>query len=124
MTLQELYDKIGGNYDQAIRVLRVEKLVDKHIKKYIGNKVVETLLAAGDKMDSKELFEAAHAVKGISANLGLTHIADIASRITEEFRPENSRNMTDDEVKELLKNLEEIYRRVEEGIKEYENGNQ
>ena len=29
MTLQELYIEIGGDYDQAVRVLRVEKLIDK-----------------------------------------------------------------------------------------------
>ena len=31
MTLKELYSKIGGDYDQAVRVLRMEKLIDKHI---------------------------------------------------------------------------------------------
>ena len=29
MTLRELYENIGGSYDQAINVLRIEKLMDK-----------------------------------------------------------------------------------------------
>lgn len=36
MNIQELYQSIDGDYDQAIRVLRVEKLVDKHYKKICG----------------------------------------------------------------------------------------
>ena len=32
MTIQELYQMIDGDYDQAIRVLRVDKLIDKHIR--------------------------------------------------------------------------------------------
>ena len=121
MNLQELYEKIDGDYSQALRVLRVEKLVDKHIRKYTKNGVVETLLEAGKTMDDKELFEAAHAVKGISANLGLTKIADAASEITEEFRPGNEHRLSDEEVKKLLAQIEEMYIRVEKGLKDYEN---
>ena len=51
MTLQELYQNIGGDYDQAIRVLRVEKLIDKHIRKYPAGGVADAVLAAGEKMD-------------------------------------------------------------------------
>ena len=37
MTLQELYDTIGGDYEQAVRVLRMDKLIDKHIRKLPKN---------------------------------------------------------------------------------------
>ena len=47
MTLQELYQQIGGDYDQALRVLRVEKLVDKHIRKLTKNGLIEALVGAG-----------------------------------------------------------------------------
>ena len=47
MTLRELYSSIGEDYEQALRVLRVEKLVDKHIRKFTQNGVIEALLAAG-----------------------------------------------------------------------------
>ena len=75
MTLQELYQNIGGDYEQALRVLRMDKLLDKHIRKFTKNGVVETLLAAGETMDPTQLFETAHAVKGVCANLGLKDIA-------------------------------------------------
>lgn len=119
MTLEELYASIGGDYSQALRVLRVEKLVDKHIRKLSKNGVVDNLLAASDGMDPTQLFETAHAVKGVCANLGLTGIAEIASEIAEEYRPGNSRTMTDDQVKEKLQAIAVQYERAKEGIDRY-----
>ena len=91
MTLQELYQSIGGDYEQALRVLRMDKLIDKHIRKLTKNGVVDNLLAAGDTMDPTQLFETAHAVKGVCANLGLKTLSDMASEIAEEYRPGNVR---------------------------------
>jgi HPt (histidine-containing phosphotransfer) domain-containing protein len=119
MTLQELYEKIGGDYEQAQRVLRMDKLIDKHIKKLASNGVVDDLIAAGDEMDPAQLFETAHAVKGVCANLGLVGISEAASEIAEEYRPGNSRNMTDDEVKAKLAEIADMYKKAAEGINEY-----
>ncbi len=120
MTVQELYQSIGGDYDQAMRILRMDKLLDKHIRKFTKNNLVENLLAAGESMDPTALFEAAHALKGVSANLGLTALSNAASEITEEFRPGASRRLSDDEVKAKLRALGELYRTVAEGIRRYE----
>ena len=119
MTLQELYTAIGGDYDQAIRVLRVEKLVDKHISRMADNDIVEQLLAAGGDMDPVRMFERAHAAKGVCANLGLTEMAEIASAISEEFRPGNSRKMTDAEVRQRLERIAALNRITVEGIRKY-----
>ena len=54
MTLQELYAEIGGDYDQAIRVLRVEKLLDKHICRMASNGVVQQLVDAGNHPDHRD----------------------------------------------------------------------
>ena len=120
MTLQELYESIGGDYAQAMRVLHIEKLVDKHIRKFPKNGVVEALLAAGKTMDPAELFETAHAVKGVSANLGLVGISDAASAITEEFRPGSVRCLTDAQIAEKLARVEELYCKTAEMIGQYE----
>ena len=63
MTIQELYQRIEGDYNQAISVLRVDRLVDKHIRRFAENGVVETFLSAGDSMNPSELFETAHVLK-------------------------------------------------------------
>lgn len=122
MTLQELYQSIGGDYEQALRILRMDKLLDKHIRKFTKNNIVENLLAAGEGMDPTALFEAGHALKGVSGNLGLTALSNAASEITEEFRPGAVRRLSDAEVKEKLRKLGELYRTVAEGIRRYEEG--
>ncbi len=122
MTLEELYREIGGDYAQAARVLRVEKLIDKHIRKFPQNGVAEELLAAGKEMDANRLFESAHALKGICSNLGLVRLAEAASRVTEEYRPGTARSMSDGEVAELLREIESIYRVTTDGIRRYTEG--
>ena len=119
MTLQELYASIDGDYTQATRVLRMDKLIDKHIRKLTKNGVVDNLIRAGEGMDPAALFETAHAMKGVCANLGLTALADAASGIAEEYRPGNSRRMSDAEVKEELARIAETYRKTADGIRKY-----
>ena len=121
MTLKELYQDVDGDYDQAMRVLRVEKLLDKHIRKFPQNGVVEGLLEAGEGMDPTRLFETAHAVKGVCANLGLQKLSDAASEITEEYRPGNARKLSDAEVKDRMASIREMYENVTKGIQNYEN---
>ena len=120
MTLQELYSNIGGDYDQAIRVLRMDKLIDKHIRKLPKNGVIDALLQAGETMDPTQLFETAHAVKGVCANLGLNRIAALASEITENYRPGVEKSFSDEEIEEKLKNLAQVYQQTAEGIALYE----
>ena len=120
MTLEELYQSIGADYKQATRVLRVDKLIDKHIRKFAENGVVERLVAAGRSMDPTALFESSHAMKGVCANLGLTGLADAASEIAEEFRPGNSRALSDEQVAEKIETIDKMYERTIEGIRLYE----
>ena len=95
--------------------------MDKHIRKFMTNGVVEGLLAAGESMDPTEIFEASHAVKGVCSNLGLTKLSAVASDITEEFRPGNVRKMSDEEVKTRIEELRVMYDQTVEGIKTYED---
>ena len=120
MTLQELYRNIDGDYDQALKVLRMDKLLDKHIRKLTQNGVVDRLVEAGQSMDPTQLFEAAHAAKGVCANLGLTRLAEAASEIAEEFRPGNPRLMSDAEVAEKLRQIATQYAKTADGIQKYE----
>ncbi len=119
MTIQELYAKIGGNYEQAVKVMRMDKLIDKFVRMLPASGAYEKLAAAGQSMDPVQLFESAHGLKGVCANLGLTAIASAAEEITEEFRPGAVRKMTDGEVKEKIARIDQLYHRAVEGIQEY-----
>lgn len=120
MTLQELYGSIGGDLDQALRVLRVEKLVDKHIRRFAQNGVVDALLEAGETLDPTRMFETAHSAKGVCGNLGLTEMYGLVSELSEEFRPGSARQLSDDAVKEKLSEVRALYGRMTDGIRAYE----
>ena len=119
MTLPELYLRIDGDYAQALRVLRVEKLIDKHIRKFETAGPVKDLLDAGARMDAQQIFESAHAAKGVCGNLGLLKLSDAASALTEEFRPGHPRSLSDAQVKEQLAALDALYRQTVNGIRDY-----
>lgn len=119
MTLEELYDLIGASYEQAVRVMRKDKLIDRYIRKLVDSIECEKLVAAGEQMDATGLYESAHALKGVCANLGLEDLSSAASEITEEFRPGNERKFTDEEVKDKLAKLDERYRQTIAGIEQY-----
>ena len=120
MTLQELYESIDGSYEQAVKVLRVDKLIEKHIKKFADNGVVEKLLEAGETHDPEEMFETAHALKGICGNLGLTKLYELASKLSDEFRPGNERQHSDEEVRATLDEVKAVYDKTTAGIIAYE----
>ena len=123
MTIQELYVKIGGNYDQAVRVMKKDKLIDKYVRKLKSSNVGEMLAQAGETMDAEKLFESAHAMKGVCSNLGLDALATAADEITEEFRAGNPRTLSDDAVRQKLDAILRRYRETVQGISEYEAGN-
>lgn len=120
MTISELYASIDGDYEQAKRVLRMDRLIDKHIRRFKSAGVGEQIVAAGRAMDAQALFESAHAMKGVCGNLGLVKLAEAANEITEEFRPGHARTMSDDEVREKIAAVETLYRNAIEGIERYE----
>ncbi len=119
MTIQELYAKIGGNYEQAQKIMKLDKLIDRYVRKLAASGTYEKLAEAGKAMDATLLFEAAHAMKGVCANLGLDALSRAAAEITEEFRPGSARKMTDAEVRKKLDALGEMYQRTIKGIEEY-----
>lgn len=122
MTIQQLYEKIGGNYEQAVRVMKKDKLIDKYVRKLKDSDAGEQLAQAGEAMDAGKLFESAHALKGVCANLGLDALANAADEITEEFRSGNSRKLTDAEVREKVEALLTRFRNTVQSIAEYEAG--
>ncbi len=119
MTLRELYGKIDGDYDKALSIMRMDKLVDKHIRKLTDSSVIVDVIEAGKDMDPNTLFETSHAMKGVCLNLGLTKLADAAIVISDEFRPGNERTLTDAQVKEKLDEMEALFKKTKDEIQNY-----
>ena len=117
MTVQELYEQIGGSYEDAKRTLPMDKLIAKFVVKFLDDKSAETLFSAWEARDMTAFFEGAHAMKGVCGNLGLTSLSASASALAEEFRPGRERAMDDAEVQRRVDALRADYDRAVEGIR-------
>ena len=119
MTVQELYESIGGSYDSAKRILQMDKLIGKFVTRFLDDGSCQHLLDAAAAGDEKGMFEGAHAMKGVCANLGLMDLSHAASDIAEEFRPGNARRMSDDEVAKRLADIQARYDKTIAGIRAF-----
>ena len=89
MTIQECYDKMGGNYNDVISRLRKESLVEKFLVKFPDDPSYNELIASIEAIDVKTAFRAAHTLKGVCQNLGLTKLFTPVNEMTEAFRIED-----------------------------------
>lgn len=119
MTVQELYESIGGSYDSAKRILQMDKLIGKFVTKFLDDGSCQHLLDAAAAGDEKGMFEGAHAMKGVCANLGLDDLSAAASAIAEEFRPGSARTMDQAQLDQSLADLKEKYDQTIEGIRRF-----
>lgn len=119
MTLQELYERVGGSYDDARRILQMDKLVARFIVKFPDDRSAEALFSAAETHDNAGMFEGAHALKGVCANLGLTALCASASALAEEFRPGSKRTMDDAEVSRRVEALRADYARTIDAIRAF-----
>ncbi len=119
MTVQELYESIGGSYDSAKRILQMDKLIGKFVVKFLDDKSFGNLLAAAEAGDGTGIFEGAHAMKGVCANLGLDNLSQAASVLAEEFRPGSPRSMDDAVVQEKVSELKQMYDKAIDGIRAF-----
>ncbi len=120
MTVQELYASIGGNYDSAKRILQMDKLISKFILKFLNDASFDKLATAWEAKDGAGIFDGAHALKGVCANLGLDALSASSSEICEEFRPGAARKLSDEALSARMDKLKADYARTIEGIRAFE----
>ena len=120
MTIQELYAEIGGNYEHAQKIMRMDKMISKYLLKLTSSGVCENLKAASESLEPSAMFETAHAMKGVCANLGLDDIAAAVGEVTEEFRPGAVRKLSGDDLKAKLQAIFDMYDKTADGIRRYQ----
>lgn len=119
MTVKELYESIGGSYEDALRTLMMDRMIERFIVKLLDDTSCERLLAAYAAGDGAGIFEGAHAMKGVCGNLGLTGLSRQASAVADEFRPGNARSMSDEELERAIAEIRAAYERSIEGIRRF-----
>ena len=104
MTIQECYQKLGGDYEEVAQRLFNPKLVRRFIEKFLDDKSYEELCGALRDGRREDAFRAAHTLKGVCQNLGLSTLIRSAEKLTEALRPGREQNAG---------NTEELFRAVE-----------
>ena len=88
MTIQECYQKLGGESAQVEKRLPSVGLVRKFIVKFLDDDSYSKLCLAMQNGQWEEAFRAAHTLKGVSANLGFSRLLASAGELTELLRAE------------------------------------
>lgn len=119
MTVQELYETIGGNYQEAVNRMMNDNFIARMLGKFLSSNSYGNVVQAYEEKDFKKLFDEVHSFKGVTGNLALTPLFDLAYKITEATRnlaPGESVNL-DNEIKEL----KEKYQLTVDTITKFQN---
>lgn len=86
MTIQECYQKLGGDYAQVEKRLPGIHLIRRFVAKFLDDGSYPELCRAMEQGQTEEVFRAAHTLKGVSANLGFDRLTASSGELTELLR--------------------------------------
>ena len=115
MTIEQLYNEIGSNYQDILLRMSSQKIVIKFVKKFIEDNTFNELTVGISKGDLEQTYRSVHTLKGICLNLSFDVLANYCSMLTEYLR---TINKLDDNVYMMYENIKEEYQKVFIKIKE------
>ena len=110
--LQDAYNQLGADYDDVLKRLMNETLVQRFVGKFMEDPSFDSLKTALAEKDVKQAFMAAHTLKGICSNLGFSNLFAPASELTEVLRAESLEG-----TEELFAQVEAEYNKTVETLK-------
>ncbi|MCM1159797.1 MAG: Hpt domain-containing protein [Roseburia sp.] len=109
----------GANVATTLeRFMGNEALYMKFIMKFLDDKNFGDIVESLEKNDYEGAFNGAHALKGVTANLGLDPINAAAAQITELLRNKQPQDVDLEKLDESKKQLEEAYNRFQKILAE------
>lgn len=119
MTIQECYQKLGGDYAQVEKRLQGIHLIRRFIAKFLDDGSYPELCRAMEQGQTEEVFRAAHTLKGVSANLGFDRLTASSGELTELLRGRTDGIPT--EAVPLLDMVRQDYELTADAIRAYLN---
>lgn len=87
MSVEELYQNIGGDYAAIKARLGKEELIERFVKKFPNEPSYAAMLKAVESGDIEGAFVATHTLKGVVANLSFQKLYEELSVMLEQLRP-------------------------------------
>lgn len=115
LNLKECYTRMNCDYEAAVEQFQADKLIEKYMLKFPGEKTMEALREAVKSGDIEASFAASHTLKGLAANLAFKCLYDSAYALTEQLRPKTAPADRD-----LFSKVEQCYSLIISTIKQYE----
>lgn len=115
MTLNECYEHMHGNYEDAKLRLMMDSMVERFMFKFLEDDTMDNLRSAVEAKNISESFRAAHTLKGVAANLAFTELQAKASALTEQLRPQTAQADA-----ALMADVEKAYALVVSSIRAYQ----
>ena len=87
MNVREVYESVGYELDDVkSRLTDNEEFIARILKKFSEDGNCSRLEKALASEDYTDAYEAAHAIKGMTSNMGLSRQYDLAFKITEKLK--------------------------------------
>jgi HPt (histidine-containing phosphotransfer) domain-containing protein len=116
MALKQLYDSIGGDYNDILSRFGSDSLIERFIIKFQQETSFQELKKAMNDKDWYQSFLACHTLKGVCLNLSFSSLLEPVCKLTEELRGSNKPTHL-----ELLDEIEIRYNHTIEEINNYFN---
>ncbi len=94
MSLEECYTAMGGDYADVVGRLRSEAFIKKFVLKFADSTDWAQLHTALEENRTQDAFRAAHTLKGVASNLGMTELYSASSQLTELLRDGVARDVS------------------------------
>lgn len=107
MNLKECYNLIGGDYNDVLKRLKDEKLIEKFVIKFLEDKSFFILNKYIEEKKYQRAFFQAHILKGISLNLGFSPLVKSSIKIIDAL--ESNKNYNSNNINTLLEELKSSY---------------
>lgn len=117
MTVKELYEKIHGNYQNALSMMMVDDFIKRMLTKFVQSNSASNLFEAYENKDYPAVFAAAHSLKGVTGNLALTSLYDKVVPIVEKTRNATSNSNID--IESEMNDFKNEYQFVIESINDF-----
>lgn len=114
MTIQECYKAIGGNYEDVLRRLHNEALIQKFTLKFLEDPSYLQLKQALKDKNYEDAFRSAHTLKGVCQNLSFDRLYEVSNELTELLR---DRTGEQPGIQEAMEKVTEVYELMIEEIK-------